>query len=72
MIQVGFVAGEMINPIRDLPRVLNSAMVIVIIGFVFVNGALYIALPIESIRERGTVAVVRLHQTLWKLAPWRD
>lgn len=46
------------DPIRDLPRVINSAMSIVIIGFVLMNIALYIDLPIAVIRGRSTVVVV--------------
>ncbi|KAF8866377.1 amino acid transporter [Acephala macrosclerotiorum] len=52
-----YVAGDMKNPIRDLPRVINSAMVIVMVGFVLANVALYIVVPIDALRERKTVAV---------------
>jgi len=47
------------NPLRDLPRVINSAMAVVISGFVLMNVALYIVLLMAAIRERDTVAVVR-------------
>lgn len=54
-----YVAGDMKNPMRDLPRVINSAMVIVMVGFVLANVALYIVVPMDALRERKTVAVVR-------------
>jgi L-type amino acid transporter 6 len=57
-VKIGFVAGEMKNPTRDLPRIINSAMCIVVTGFVLMNTALYIVLPIEELREKDTVAVV--------------
>ncbi|KAE8452143.1 hypothetical protein EG329_001610 [Mollisiaceae sp. DMI_Dod_QoI] len=52
-----YVAGDMKNPMRDLPRVINSAMVIVMVGFVLANVALYIVVPMEALRERKIVAV---------------
>lgn len=56
-----YVAGDMKDPVRDLPRVINSAMVIVMIGFVLANVALYIVVPMDALRERKIVAVVRFH-----------
>lgn len=61
---VGFVAGEMRNPFRDLPRVINSAMAIVMCGFVLMNVALYMVVPMDMLRERKTVAVVLLSTPL--------
>jgi hypothetical protein len=46
------------DPIRDLPRVINTAMIIVIVGFVLMNMALYIAVPIQHMRETSTPVVV--------------
>ncbi|KAF4637314.1 hypothetical protein G7Y89_g770 [Cudoniella acicularis] len=54
---VGFVAGDMRDPQRDLSRVINSAMAIVLFGFVFMNLSLYIVLPMDTIRDQKTVAV---------------
>ena len=51
-------AGEMKDPFRDLPRVINSAMAIVLLGFVLMNVSLYIVLPMDAIRDPKTVAVV--------------
>lgn len=53
-----YVAGDMKNPMRDLPRVINSAMAIVMVGFILANVALYIVVPMDALRERKTVAVV--------------
>lgn len=49
------------NPARDLPRVLNSAMSIVVIGFTLTVTALYIVLPISVVREKDTPIVVCFH-----------
>jgi L-type amino acid transporter 6 len=55
---VNYVTGDMKNPTRDLPRVINSAMVIVMVGFVLANISLYIVVPMDALRERKAVAVV--------------
>ncbi|MCJ1353905.1 MAG: Y+L amino acid transporter [Icmadophila ericetorum] len=54
---LGFVAGEMTNPGRDLPRAIISAMTIAVSGFFTLNVALYVVLPFTGLRERSTVAV---------------
>lgn len=54
----GFVIGDMENPAKDLPRVINGAMTLVIVGFFLMNMSLYICLPFDMIRESKTVAVV--------------
>lgn len=46
------------DPARDLPRVINIAMAVVIIGFVLMDIALYIAVPLEAMRDNSTPAVV--------------
>lgn len=48
------------DPVRDLPRVLNSAMFIVATGFTLTVTALYIVLPMSMVREKDTPVVVRL------------
>ena len=48
----------MANPLRDLPRVINTAMTVAISGFVLLNVSLYAVLPFQEIRERTVVAVV--------------
>lgn len=54
----GFVIGDMENPAKDLPRVMNGAMALVIVGFFLMNMSLYICLPFDVVRESNTVAVV--------------
>ncbi|TDZ34585.1 Y+L amino acid transporter 2 [Colletotrichum spinosum] len=54
---VGFVLGDMENPLRDLPIVINGSMIVVIIGFMLMNAALYVCLPMSVMRTSSTVAV---------------
>ncbi|KAF6841688.1 large neutral amino acids transporter small subunit 1 [Colletotrichum plurivorum] len=54
---VGFVLGDMKNPRRDLPIVINGSMIVVIIGFMLMNAALYVCLPMSVMRTSSTVAV---------------
>ena len=56
------------DPVRDIPRVLNVAMTIVIMSFVSVNMALYTIIPIEAMRDTTTPVVVRLSTELRLLA----
>jgi len=48
------------DPVRDLPRVINTAMIIVVIGFSLMAVALYAVIPIQSMRETSTPIVVRI------------
>ena len=48
----------MTDPSRDLPRVINTAMSVAITGFVFMNVALFVVIPFETMRERSVIAVV--------------
>ncbi|KZL68063.1 large neutral amino acids transporter small subunit 1 [Colletotrichum tofieldiae] len=54
---VGFVLGDMKNPRRDLPIVINGSMAVVIVGFMLMNAALYVCLPMSVMRTSSTVAV---------------
>ncbi|KAK1965925.1 large neutral amino acids transporter small subunit 1 [Colletotrichum sublineola] len=54
---IGFVLGDMKNPKRDLPIVVNGSMAVVIIGFVLMNAALYVSIPMSVMRASSTVAV---------------
>lgn len=49
--------GEFRNPTRDLPRVINTAMPMVIVAYVLANIAYYLVLPLEKINSSNTVAV---------------
>ena len=48
------------DPVRDLPRVLNSSMSIAIMAFTLTVTALYIVLPMSTVREKEIPVVVRL------------
>ena len=48
----------MVDPQRDLPRVINIAMTVAISGFILMNIALFTVLPFQLMRERSVVAVV--------------
>jgi L-asparagine transporter-like permease len=56
--KVGFVAGDMKDPVRDLPNVINTAMLVVTAGFTLMVIALYAVIPIQSMRETSTPIVV--------------
>jgi len=52
------VVGEFRNPSRDLPRVIHTAMPLVILSYVLANVAYFFVLPLSSINATNTVAVV--------------
>ncbi|KAI5849618.1 amino acid permease-domain-containing protein [Morchella snyderi] len=54
---VNFVTGEMKNAKRDLPRVIHSAMPIVITSYLLANVAYYLVLPGSTISQSNTIAV---------------
>jgi amino acid transporter len=56
--QMGFMVGEMKNPHKDLPTVLNTAMVITIPTFTLIPIAFYLCLPLDIINSTPTLAVV--------------
>ncbi|KAG5913655.1 hypothetical protein E4U42_000953 [Claviceps africana] len=53
-----YVVGEFRNPSRDLPRVIHTAMPIVIISYVLANVAYFLVLPVEQVNSSETVAVM--------------
>ncbi|KAK4226238.1 putative B-type amino acid transporter 1 [Podospora fimiseda] len=53
-----YVVGEFRNPSRDLPRVIHTAMPLVIISYVLANVAYFLVLPIDAINSTNTVAVI--------------
>lgn len=55
--QTNYVVGEFINPSRDLPRVINTSMPLVIVAYVLGNVAYFLVLPLERINNTETVAV---------------
>lgn len=54
---VNFVAGEFINPKRDIPLVIHTSMPVVIIFFVLANVSYYLVLPPSVIDSSNTVAI---------------
>ncbi|KAK4159347.1 putative B-type amino acid transporter 1 [Cladorrhinum sp. PSN259] len=53
-----YVVGEFRNPSRDLPRVIHTAMPLVIISYVLANVAYFLVLPLDAINSTNTVAVI--------------
>ncbi|RSM15285.1 hypothetical protein CEP52_000856 [Fusarium oligoseptatum] len=53
-----YVVGEFRNPTRDLPRVIHTAMPLVILCYVLANMAYFLVLPLESMDGANTVAVM--------------
>lgn len=53
-----YVTGEMINPARDLPRTIHTALPIVIISYILANLSYIFVLPADIINSSNTVAVV--------------
>ena len=48
----------MANPGRNLPKILNTAMVIAVTSFALVNIALFTSMPFSSVRHETAVIVV--------------
>ncbi|KAK4127502.1 hypothetical protein N657DRAFT_669335 [Parathielavia appendiculata] len=53
-----YVVGEFRNPSRDLPRVIHTAMPLVILSYLLANIAYFLVLPLETINSSNTVAVM--------------
>lgn len=53
-----FVTGEFKNPSRDLPRVIHTAMPLVLISYILANVAYFFVLPKDTIDNSNTVAVL--------------
>ncbi|EPS37577.1 hypothetical protein H072_8712 [Dactylellina haptotyla CBS 200.50] len=54
---VNYITGEMKNPSRDLPRVIHSAMPLVIVCYLLANISYFFVLPSSVIASSTTVAV---------------
>ncbi|KAF2159643.1 hypothetical protein M409DRAFT_29962 [Zasmidium cellare ATCC 36951] len=52
-----FVVGEMKNPSRDLPKVIHTALPVVIVAYILANLSYFFVLPPETINTSNTVAV---------------
>ncbi|KAH6686389.1 asc-type amino acid transporter 1 [Plectosphaerella plurivora] len=53
-----YVVGEFRNPTRDLPRVIHTAMPLVILSYVLANVAYFLVLPLATINVSNTIAVM--------------
>ncbi|EHA47432.1 hypothetical protein MGG_17704 [Pyricularia oryzae 70-15] len=53
-----YVVGEFRNPTKDLPRVIHTAMPLVIISYVLANVSYFLVLPLATINSSNTVAVM--------------
>lgn len=56
--KTNYVVGEFRNPSRDLPRVIHTAMPLVIVSYILANVAYFFVLPLETINSTNTVAVM--------------
>ncbi|KAF2717812.1 hypothetical protein K431DRAFT_349276 [Polychaeton citri CBS 116435] len=52
-----YVVGEMLNPSRDLPRVIHTSLPLVILAYILANLGCIFVLPPEVINASNTVAV---------------
>ena len=66
---IGFVAGEILDPVENLPRILNSAMLIVITLFILTVAAFYTVLPLEKMQDTNAIAIVGSCHAV-PLMPW--
>ncbi|KAI1135124.1 amino acid permease-domain-containing protein [Hypoxylon sp. FL0543] len=53
-----YVVGEFRNPSRDLPRVIHTAMPLVIICYLLANFSYFLVLPLKALNSTNTVAVM--------------
>ncbi|PBP24864.1 hypothetical protein BUE80_DR004210 [Diplocarpon rosae] len=53
-----YVVGEFRNPTRDLPRVIHTAMPLVILSYLLANISYFFVLPLNTINNSNTVAVM--------------
>ncbi|PHH82566.1 hypothetical protein CDD82_5586 [Ophiocordyceps australis] len=53
-----FVVGEFRNARKDLPRVIHTAMPLVILSYVLANVAYFLVLPVDVVNGSNTVAVM--------------
>ncbi len=56
--QTNYVVGEFRNPSRDLPRVIHTAMPMVIVSYLLANISYFLVLPLQTINSSNTVAVM--------------
>lgn len=64
---MSYVAGEFINPARDLPRVIHSSFIIVIAAYILTNISYFLVLPLSITSTSTTIAVAFGRQVLGSL-----
>ena len=57
---VNYVAGEMKNPARDLPRVIMVGLPLVILCYILANVAYYAVLPSHIVTNSNAIALVSI------------
>lgn len=62
--KVNFVAGEFINPSRDLPWVIHTSLPLVIVSYILANTAYFLVLPLRITSASTTIAVAFGSQVL--------
>ncbi len=50
--------GEFRNPGRDLPRVIHTAMPLVVLAYIMANVAYFFVVPLADIKASNTIAVM--------------
>lgn len=55
--QVNYVAGEFVNPQKDLPRTIHTSLSMVLLSYLLANVAYFFVLPLATINSSNTVAV---------------
>jgi amino acid transporter len=56
--QLSFVGGDLQNPSRNVPRVINVSMVVVLAFTLFANVAYFSALSFDEVARSTTVGLV--------------
>ena len=59
---VGFVGGEVLDPAHNIPKIINRAILVVIMLFVLTITAFYTVIPLETLRGTNTIATVGSRQ----------
>lgn len=55
--QVNYVAGEFVNPQRDLPRTIHTSLAFVVLAYLLANVSYFFTLPLTTINSSNTVAI---------------
>lgn len=61
---VNYVTGEFINPARDVPRVIHTAIPVVIVSYLLANVAYFLVLPLRVSEGSNTIALAFGHKAL--------